>query len=99
MSHQVEQNIRETLDQHVKTMHRLLRQLDPQLRVEYIKEMLPVLLTYSPGTQSAPTRIKEKMQSPLQSLSQKELDLINELGKKTESLYHAMNNGSHNYFG
>lgn len=97
MTNQVEQNIRETLDQHVKTMHRLLRQLDPQLRVEYIKEMLPVLLTYNNTAQSSQNKVKERIQSPLQSLSQKELDLINELGKKTESLYNAMNDES--FFG
>ena len=98
MQNPVEQNINDTLDQHVRTMHRLLRQLDPQSRLEYIKEMLPVLLSYShPVPTSAQHKLKEKALSPVQQLTQRELDLINDLAKKTENLYNAMNDGS--FFG
>ena len=96
MQNSTDENILTTLNQHVNTMHRLLRQLDPQARLEYIKEMLPVLLSYShPNPTSAQQKLKERAQSPIQALTQRELDLINDLAKKTENLYNAMNDGSY----
>jgi hypothetical protein len=56
-----------------------------------------VLLSYSGNAQSAQSKVKEKIQNPLQTLSQKELSLISDLGKKTEMLYNAMND--ENFFG
>jgi hypothetical protein len=97
MLNPVEQNIRHTLDQHVKTMHRLLRQLDPKARLEYIQEMLPLLLCYGHPNVSGQQKLKERAQTPVQALTQRELDLIHDLAKKTENLYNAMNDGS--YFG
>ena len=98
MQNSAGENIFTTLDQHVQTMHRLLRELDPQSRLEYIKEMLPVLLSYShPNPVSAQQKLKDHVQSPIQSLTQRELELMNDLAKKTENLYNAMNDGS--YFG
>ena len=84
-----------TLDQHVRTMRRLLSQLDPQVRLEYIKEMLPLLLSYSQhNATSVQQKLKERLQSPVQSLTNRERELINDLGKKTESLYNEMNDES-----
>ena len=92
MKNNFEQDTIHTLDQHVRTMRRLLSQLDPQVRLEYIKEMLPVLLSYNQqNAVSIQQKLKERMQSPIQSLTNRERELINDLGKKTESLYNAMN--------
>lgn len=94
----IEKEIRKELDQHVKEMHRMLREMDPQSRLEYIKEVLPTLLTFShPANSSAQEKLQAKMQSPLQNLTQHELNLIDDLAKKTENLYKAMNDGS--FFG
>lgn len=83
------------LDQHVKDIHHLLREMDPQQRLEYIKDMLPALLSFShPAPSSAQKKLQEKAQSPLQTLTQRELQLIDDLAQKTESLYKAMNDGS-----
>jgi hypothetical protein len=93
-----ENDIKKALDQHVKEMHNLLRDLDPQQRLEYIKEMLPGLLSFShPTPVSARQKLEEQMRTPVENLTKRELDLINDLAKKTEGLYKAMNDGS--FFG
>ena len=98
MQNSVDQKIQHSLDEHAKAMHNLLRQLDARERLEYIKNMLPVLLSFGhPAPVSAQQKLKEKTQSPVQSLTQRELDLIQDLASKTENLYNAMNNGS--FFG
>ena len=91
MKNNIEENTFDTLDQHVKTMHRLLRQLESQSRIEYIKNMLPVLLCFqSPNSSSVQQKLKERLQNPVQPLSNQEMELINDLGKRTEKLYNEM---------
>lgn len=95
MKNQIEYNTLATLDQHVKTMHRLLQQLSPEERLTYIKEMLPVLLSYNhPSPVSVQQKLKGRVQNPIQSLTSRELALINDLALKTENLYNAMNVGN-----
>ncbi|MEP7264190.1 MAG: hypothetical protein ABI772_06825 [Bacteroidota bacterium] len=93
----VEKELKKELDQHVKELHRMLHEMDPQSRLEYIKEILPSLLTFSHPNSSAQEKLQASIQSPLQNLTQHELNLIDDLAKKTENLYKAMNDGS--YFG
>ena len=93
--HTTEKNTLDILNQQVSSLHRLLRQLEPQSRFDFIKEMLPTLLSYShPNPTTAPQKIRARTQSPIQALTQQELDLIDDLAKKTEILYNTMDNGS-----
>ena len=92
MKNYLEETTFDTLDQHVRTMHRLLCQLDSKTRIEYIKTMLPVLLCFHPPVSSSvQQKLKERLQNPVQPLSNQELELINDLGKRTEKLYKEMN--------
>ena len=95
MQNQIDKNNLDALNHHVNSIHRLLQQLDPDARFAFISEMLPILLSYShPSSTSAQQKIKEHTQSPIQVLTQRELELINNLSKETENLYNAMNTGS-----
>lgn len=95
MNNNFELDTLHTLNQHVRTMHRLLNQLDSKLRLEYIKEMLPTLLSYNQhSSTSVQQKLKERMHSPVETLSDRERELINDLGEKTERLYNAMNDES-----
>ncbi len=97
MNH-IEIELKKILDLHAREMHRILREMEPQSRLEYIKEMLPSLLSFShPAPMSSHQKLQEKMKSPLQNLTQRELNLIHDLADKTENLYNSMNDGS--YFG
>jgi hypothetical protein len=97
MNH-IEIELKKILDLHAKEMHRILREMEPQSRLEYIKDMLPSLLCFShPAPVPAHQKLQETMKSPLQNLTQRELNLIHDLAAKTENLYNSMNNG--NYFG
>ena len=95
MIHKQETELKQTLNDQVKTLHNLLCDLDPKERIQYIKEMLPKLLSFPKPAQSAREKLEEQLRKESQPLSDKELDIINEMAEKTERLYKAMNDDGH----
>jgi hypothetical protein len=91
MIHKQEADIMQSLNAQVKALHNMLCNLDQQERIQYIKVMLPQLLSFPRPVQSAREKLEEQLRKEAQPLSESELDIINEMAEKTERLYRAMN--------
>ena len=86
-------NVKSALDQEVKAIHGLLQKLTHQERIEYIKVMIPSLLSSPHEITSTSQRLTDKQMTPFTNLSKEQRDLINHLGDQTEILYKMMNGG------
>jgi hypothetical protein len=84
-------NVKSALDQEVKAIHGLLQKLTHQERIEYIKEMIPSLLTSPHEITSSSQRLADKQMTPFTNLSQEQRKLIDDLADNTERLYKSMN--------
>ena len=86
-------NVKTDLDQKVKTIHGLLQQLPQEERMEYIKVMIPSLLSSPHEITDNSQRLAEKHMTPFNNLSNEQRALIDDLVSQTERLYKMMNNG------
>ena len=86
-------NVKSALDQEVKTIHSLLQKLTHQERIDYIKIMIPSLLSTPHEITSASQRLTDTQMTPFTNLSKEQRELINNLGDQTERLYRMMNGG------
>ena len=80
------------IDSQVKSLHKMLNELAPEERIEYIKSMLPKLLSFSATkATSAQDRLCDQLKNPVQDLTDEQKELIINLATKTEDLYNTMN--------
>ena len=86
-------NVKTDLDQKVKTIHNLLQMLPQEERMEYIKTMIPSLLSTPLAITDTSQRLAEKHLTPFNNLSKEQHDLMNGLVSQTERLYKMMNDG------
>lgn len=84
-------NVKSALDQEVKTIQSLLQKLTHEERIDYIKLMIPSLLSTPHEISSTSQRLADKQMTPFTNLSNEQRELINRLGDQTERLYRLMN--------
>ena len=82
--------VKSALDTEVKTMHKLLQLLSVEERIDYVKEMIPCLLSLPQQITSSSQRLADKHTTPFNILSQAQRDLIADVSEKTERLYNIM---------
>lgn len=79
--------VKSELDTEVKAIHNLLQQLSAEERIDYVKGMIPCLLSSPQQITTGRQRLAEKHLTPFNNLSQAQRELIADLNGKTESLY------------
>ncbi len=82
--------LKSNLDKEVKTIQGLLQKLTAQERVNYIKEMIPTLLSAPQQITDNSQRLTEKQLTPFNNLSTTQRKQIEQLTQKTEMLFKLM---------
>ena len=82
--------VKSELDNEVKTIYALLQKLSIEERINYIKLMIPSLLSAPQQITASSQRLAEKQITPFNNLSKSQRELIDELTYKTECLYKVM---------
>lgn len=79
--------VKSILDTEVKNLHSLLQQLSVEERINYVKGMIPCLLSIPHQINSGSQRLTEKHLTPFNNLTKLQSELIADLSSKTENLY------------